>query len=192
MLSLPLTAILAAVLGCSQSVGYRTSVENRPASLPRSDTVKIQSEKNGTGVYQFEVKSTGQLRLRRKLVTGKYTIEFTNTANYSGKPACNSESVALSILHASKVRTVWWFPARPKVEFLIDGQVSKPVKSELLPMDKEGDEYIESLIMQPTCDTMTQFAKAQTAEIHISDASIVLSPDDIAAFKAFAAALGLR
>lgn len=194
--SLLTVAILCVVvLACNQTGDRTGSTGGKAANVQRSKRAKliVQLEKKGTetGVYQQDLKLDGPVMVKGKPVAGKHKIELGSIANYPGtKPACISPQVAMNILHEKPIKGGWQFPASAKVVWVIDGQNTSPKRINQRPIEKEDGEWWESLITEPDCETYRHLATATTAELHINDAVLALTAEEIATLKEFSNAIG--
>lgn len=153
----------------------------------------IQKEKKNTetGVYMQDLELREPLMVDGKPDKGKHRFEIGINGNYFGeKRSCEPIRYALIILHEKPVKTGWQYPSNANVIWAIDGKETKPEKIIQRPIEKEDGEWWESLITRPDCETFRQMASATSAEIRINNAVIKLQPDEIAALKEYAVAIG--
>lgn len=188
-----ITLLLGAGCSLPQPKGQNTLGDKADVKSGKRSKLIIQKEKNNTetGVYMHDLELREPLMVNGRPVPGKRRFEIGINGNYVGeKRSCEPIRYALIILHEKPEKTGWQYSPKTKIVWVIDGKETRPGKIIQAPIEKEDGEWWESLITRPDCETFRQMASAVSAELHINDAVIKLQPDEIAAIKEYAVAIG--
>jgi hypothetical protein len=191
---IPLVTLLIVILGCSKDRAEKSNGPSKDPAITLHPKIHIQSEKNGsqTGVYLNGLELTSKIHVNGKPVAGSRKLQLTNQAGYPGKnPSCVEDNLVMIFAHTKYTNAGWQFPKEPNIVLVADAIEYSFVRILHSPIEKEGKEYWESVIMVPSCEMLSKIKSSNEVGLKIGTASITFDNDTLYAVKSYVSAIGL-